>query len=49
VKWNGYFSASNKFIIGEEGVTEAATSGQWKSEISNECNTDIRNTIYTTQ
>jgi len=36
VKWNGYFSASKKFILGEEGVKEAETSGQCKNEINNE-------------
>jgi hypothetical protein len=39
VKWNGYFSASKKFILGEHGVKEAETSGQWKSEISNKYKT----------
>ena len=39
VKLNGYFSASKKFILGEQGVKEGETSGQWKSEISNEYET----------
>jgi hypothetical protein len=39
VKWNGYLVANKQFILVEQGVKEAETSGQWKSEISNEYKT----------
>jgi hypothetical protein len=35
----GTFQQVKKFILSEQGVKEAETSGQWKSEINNEFKT----------